>query len=178
MCDDKQLKRLVKKAIHGSAEAYGQLFEYYKQYLYRIAYASTKNEDSALDIVGDCILNGFHHIRQLKEPAYFKTWLTKILYNSIACYYRNNPENGLLEDFQVPTEEKSISIEEQMDLYQAIDFLSEKYKSIIILKYFNELKISEIAYVMDIPEGSVKAYLYRARAELKHLLEEDSLYEE
>ncbi|MCM1498805.1 MAG: sigma-70 family RNA polymerase sigma factor [Clostridium sp.] len=178
MFDDKQLKKLAKKAVHGSAEAYGQLFEYYKQYLYRIAYASTKNEDAALDIVGDCILNGFHHIRQLREPAYFKTWITKILYHSIACYYHKNPENGLLEDFQFPAEEQSISIEEQMDLYQAMDFLPERYKNIIILKYFNGLKISEIAYVMDIPEGSVKAYLYRAKAQLKHLLEEDSIYEE
>ncbi|MDE6625797.1 MAG: sigma-70 family RNA polymerase sigma factor [Lachnospiraceae bacterium] len=177
MDDSKQLKRLTKKAIHGSAEAYGRLFEYYKKYLYRIAYASTKNEQAALDIVGECILNGFHYIRQLKEPAYFKTWITKILYNSIASYYHNNPENGLLEDFQMSAEEESISIEERMDLYQAIDFLSEKYKNIIILKYFNGLKISEIAYAMDIPEGSVKAYLYRAKTELRHLLEEDTIYE-
>ena len=77
----------------------------------------------------------------------------------------------------MPAEEESISIEERMDLYQAIDFLSEKYKNIIILKYFNGLKISEIAYAMDIPEGSVKAYLYRAKTELRHLLEEDTIYE-
>ena len=56
--------------------------------------------------------------------------------------------------------------------------LSEKYRKVIILKYFDGLKISDIAYVMDIPEGSVKAYLHRAKEDLKHLLTEVDLYED
>jgi len=72
--------------------------------------------------------------------------------------------------------EKDISIEERLDLYQAIENLPEKYRSVIILKYFNELKVSEIAYTMDIPEGSVKAYLARARKDLRIYLKEDYFY--
>lgn len=54
--------------------------------------------------------------------------------------------------------------------------MPEKYRSVIILKYFEDMKISEISYAMEIPEGSVKAYLSRAREELRRYLKEDYQY--
>lgn len=172
MNDTKEMEKLVKKAIHGNVDAYGELIERHKEYLYRTAYMATKNQDNALDIVSECMLNGFRSIGRLREPAYFKTWLTRILYNAIHDFYKKNPVNDTLEDFQMPEPEQTVSNEERIDLYQAIDCLSEKYRNIVILKYFDELKISEIAYVMDLPEGSVKAYLNRAKTELRQILEE------
>ena len=62
-------------------------------------------------------------------------------------------------------------IEEKVDLYDAIDSLKEQYKTVVILFYFQELKIKEIARIMEIPEGSVKAYLYRAKKQLRRWLE-------
>ncbi len=172
------ITKLTKKAIHGHAESYGKLIEHYKEYLYKTAMLSTKNEDIALDMVGDCILKGFQSIRSLKEAKYFKTWITRILYNAINDYYRKELGGDNIENVHIAMPEEAVSSEEKMDLYQAIDMLSEKYRTVIILKYFDELKVSEIAYVMDIPQGSVKAYLSRAREELKHLLMEEDLYED
>lgn len=178
MLDDKMIIKLTKKAIRGHAESYGKLIEHYKEYLYKTAMLSTKNEDIALDVVGDCILKGFQSIRNLKEAKYFKTWITRILYNAINDYYRKELGEDNIENLHIAMPEEAVSNEERMDLYQAIDLLSEKYRTVIILKYFDELKVSEIAYVMDIPVGSVKAYLSRAREELKHLLMEEDLYED
>ena len=62
-------------------------------------------------------------------------------------------------------------IEEKVDLYDAIDSLKEQYKTVVILFYFQELKIREIARIMNIPEGSVKVYLYRAKKQLRRQLE-------
>ena len=64
-------------------------------------------------------------------------------------------------------------IEEKVDLYDAIDSLKEQYKTVVILFYFQELKIKEIAQIMDIPEGSVKVYLYRAKKQMRRWLEAD-----
>ncbi len=178
MLDDKMIAKLTKKAIRGHAESYGKLIEHYKEYLYKTAMLATKNEDIALDVVGDCILKGFQSIRSLKEAKYFKTWITRILYNAINDYYRKELGSDNIENVHIAMPEEAISREEKMDLYQAIDLLSEKYRTVIILKYFDQLKVSEIAYVMDIPVGSVKAYLSRAREELKHLLMEEDLYED
>ena len=171
------VKKLAVKAKHGNADAYGRLIEYYKEYLYKTAMLSVKKEEVALDMVGECILNGFRKINTLKKPEYFKTWITRILFNTISDYYRREHFDEDLDNVQIPKLEDVVSNEEKLDLYQAIDLLSEKYKKVIILKYFDELKIQDIAYVMDIPEGSVKAYLHRAKEDLKHLLTEVDIYE-
>lgn len=178
MIEDKKEKKLAVKAVHGNAEAYGELIQEYKDYLYRTAMLSVKNQEIALDMVSECILSGFRSVHSLKNPAYFKTWITRVLRNTIADYYRSERYSENLDDMQIAADDGMVSSEEKLDLYQAIDLLSEKYKTVIILKYFNELKISEIAYVMDIPEGSVKAYLNRAKSDLRHLLMEEDIYED
>ena len=73
--EDRQLEKLAIKAANGNAKAYGQLIEYYKEYLYRTAWLMVKNQDKALDIVGECILRGFRSIQTLQKPEYFKSWL-------------------------------------------------------------------------------------------------------
>lgn len=176
--EDTQIKNLTVKAGKGNAKAYGQLIEYYKEYLYRTAWLSLKNEEKALDVVGECILRGFRFIHTLKEPNHFKTWITKILLNAIQDYYQKNPESACIDELDMAARESALSCEEKMDLHQAIDLLPEKYKNIIVLKYFDEMKISEIAYIMEMPEGTVKAYLNRAKTKLKKLLKEEYLYEE
>ncbi|MCM1179629.1 MAG: sigma-70 family RNA polymerase sigma factor, partial [Clostridium sp.] len=141
MIEDKKEKKLAVKAIHGNAEAYGELILEYKDYLYRTAMLSVKNQEIALDMVSECILSGFRSVHSLKNPAYFKTWITRVLRNTIADYYRSERYSENLDDMQIAADDGMVSSEEKLDLYQAIDLLSEKYKTVIILKYFNELKI-------------------------------------
>lgn len=176
------MEKLAVKAIKGNAKAYGQLIEYYKEYLYRTAWLLVKNQETALDMVGECILKGFRFIHTLLNPEYFKSWITRILINVVNAYYRQNPEMESLDSeqflgMQIPAMENGISSEEKMDISNAIELLPEKYRTVVILKYFDELKVNEIAYVMRIPEGSVKSYLNRARTELRNILKEDYLYE-
>lgn len=167
---EEQIRKLVKKAVRRDTEAYGQLMEYYKEYLYRTAYLFTGNQEQALDIVGETILKGFRSIHKLKKPEYFRTWLTKILMNTANDCYRRYPEMEDLEALMgqaAAAPEAGITIEERLDLNDAVSRLPDKYREVIILKYFDELKISEIARVMGMPEGTVKAYLHRAKAELR-----------
>lgn len=175
---DKEVEKLARKTKHGNANAYGELIELYKETLYRTAWLYVKDQQSALDIVGDCILNGFRAIHTLKEPAYFKTWITRILINAAKDYCRKHPAMDSIDNVPVKDCESSVSTEERIDLYRAMGMLSEKYQTVLILKYFDDLKIREIAEIMEIPKGSVKAYLNRAKTELRTLLKEDELYEE
>ena len=175
MMDKRELK-LVKKAMRGSINAYGELVEIHKNYLYRMAYTYTKEEQAALDIVQDCILKGFESLKKIREPEYFKTWLTRILIHSAVDHLRRYSGYEQYEEACVGEPEKGMGLEEKWDLYDAIDALPEKFKTVIILKYFNEMQINEIAYAMDIPEGTVKSYLHRAKSELKEYLKEDYVY--
>lgn len=77
--DKKEEIRIVKKAIKGKPDAYGQLISEYQKYLYRVAFLYIKNEQEALDIVGDTILKGFQNISTLKNPEWFRTWITRVL---------------------------------------------------------------------------------------------------
>lgn len=164
---------LVKKAAKGNREAFGELIVRNQEYLYKLAYMYTKNEYDALDAVQECAMRAMVSMDRLREPQYFKTWITRILINSIYQAQKKNKKNAVFEEYQGVLDDEAVSIEERTDLYDAIDLLSPVYKSVIILKYFQGMKIKEIAEIMDIPEGSVKGYLSRAKEALRSLLEED-----
>ena len=173
---EKDLLPLVRRAIRGNAEAYGTLITRYQDYLYRVAFLYVKNEDLALDAVSECILQAFQAIRTLKKPEYFKTWLTRILIRCAIDIFRQTLPIAPMDTVQAAAPEPAVSSEEKWDLYDAIDVLPERYRTVIILKYFSDMTIREISYATNIPEGSVKAYLNRARGELRHCLKEDYLY--
>ena len=167
---------LVRKAVRGNIDAYGQLIEQNKAYLYRTAFLYCKDEENAMDIVQDAVLSGFRNIGSLKEPDYFRTWLTRILINAAKEYLRKIVPFESLEMKEIAVPEKGVPVEEKWDLYEAIDTLPEKMKTVVILKYFNDLKLNEIAEAMQIPEGSVSAYLTRAKTLLQQCLKEGYTY--
>lgn len=167
--------KLVKRAIHGNVHAYGELMEQYKEFLYRTAFAHVKQEALALDLVSETIVRGYEHVGKLREPKYFKSWLIWILLNVINDYYRRNKRVVSMETADVELTAETAAwqdgarqdhgavVEEKLDLLAAVERLPEKEKSIIVLKYYDDLKISEIADALEIPEGTVKAYLHKAK---------------
>ena len=165
---EKDTTQLVKKAIKCSKSAYGELIANYQVYLYKTAFLYLKNEADSLDAVQECVTRGLLGIKKLKEPKYFKTWITRILLNCI-CQDRRKAQTVSLDEYTEKGVENYL-IEEKIDLYDAIDSLKENYKTAVILFYFQELKIKEIARIMGIPDGNVKVCLYRAKKQLKNLL--------
>lgn len=172
---EKNIEVWVKKAIRGNVDAYGHLVEIYITYLYRTAWLYVHNEDFALDVVQESILKGFRQIKTLREAKYFKTWMTRILINTARDMMAGRKPVYQLEQAARAADEGS-SLEEKMDLYNAIQRLPEQYQSVVILKYFNDMKLSEIAETLQIPEGSVSAYLFRAKQELRNILKEGYRY--
>lgn len=77
---------LICKAIRGNAEAYGELVQKYNPYFYKIAFLYVRNEDDALEIVQDSVYQGFLKIKSLRNPAYFTTWMTRIILNKSARF--------------------------------------------------------------------------------------------
>ncbi|WP_238883977.1 sigma-70 family RNA polymerase sigma factor [Clostridium sp. YIM B02551] len=168
--------KLIKKAVKGDSSAFIEAMKVYKGYLYRTAYAYVKSEESALEVLHECTYNAFLNIKTLRNPQYFKTWITRILINAAIKYLRRNENISYIDDTMVLKEPTSnISIEEKLDLYDAIDLLRENYKTVIILKYFNDLSIEEISSIMDIPQNTVKTYLRRSKDNLSKILMEGYL---
>nr|WP_200899972.1 sigma-70 family RNA polymerase sigma factor [Clostridium cylindrosporum] len=167
---------IIKSAIKGDKDAYGTLIKNEKAYLYKIAYLYLKNEEDALEVLQEAVYRGFLSIHKLKNPEFFKTWITRILINSATDHIRKKGRDVSIEgDSSVLIDSSKVSVEEKVDLYRAIDLLNDKYKTVIIMKYFNDMKVLDIASIMDIPEGTVKTYLSRAKRDLKNILKEDYL---
>ncbi|AUN13647.1 RNA polymerase sigma-70 factor [[Clostridium] sordellii] len=134
---------------------------------YKIAYSYVKNEDDALDIVHDAICKALQKIDTLKNIEVVKTWFYKILVNSAIDYIRKNNKYVSLSQEDMINEKISNDIYSDIDLEQALDRLPEEYKSIIMLRYFEDMKIEEIANVLQQNINTVKTKLYKGLRRLK-----------
>ncbi len=168
---------LVKKAKAGDDRAFEKLLMKYKTDMYKIAYTYVKNQDIALDIVQETTYKAWLKIDTLKDANVFKAWLTKILVNTSINHIKKESKIVFLEEEELESiyESNEVSIEEKLDLYRAIDFLKPKYKTVIILRYFDDMKIEDISYILDIPQNTVKSQIKRAIKQLNNILKEDYL---
>ncbi|SFC34341.1 sigma-70 family RNA polymerase sigma factor [Clostridium uliginosum] len=155
-------------AMGGDEEAFTYLINSKKEQLYRTAFAYVKNKEDALDIIQETVYKAYISIDKLKESKYFNTWLTRILINNAITFINKNSKIVYLEENELKDmshlENKS---DEKLDLLYAVDKLEEKLKKVIILKYLNDLTISEVAKVLEIPEGTAKTYLNKGLSKLK-----------
>lgn len=140
--------------------------------LYRIAFSYVKNEDLALDIVQESIEKALRNIKTLKHEEYVKTWFYRILINeSLGCIRRNkNTTLCQVEDLKDDIEWNDNITIEGIDLYNNIGKLKEKLRTVIILRFFEDLKIEEIARITKTSPNTVKSRLYKGLEELKKLI--------
>ncbi len=111
-------------------------------------------------------------IDTLKDIGNIKPWIYKIISNCAIDYIRKNKKYVINNDLDL---DNSISydIYENIDLQKALDELPEKYKTIVILRYFEDMKISDIAQVLDENPNTIKTRLYKALNKLKLKLSDD-----
>ncbi len=155
--------QLVEKFIIENREAH-----------YRLAYSYVRNKENALDIVQDSILKALNSIDRLEEITYLKTWFYRILINTSIDFIRKHKRVTLMNDdvlsFHLPWLEDEIA---DMDLQVAIDQLPQKYKTLIMLRFFEDLKIEEIATITELNINTIKTRLYRALKKLRIEVGED-----
>ena len=152
---------------------FSKLIDECKENLYRIAFAHLKNEQNSLDAVSDAVYKAYTNISELKMPEFFNIWIIKILINSCKNILRNNEKVIYIDEYNKIDEssldilETEFEIDNNIDIYNVIDKLSEKFRIIVILKYLEGMTISQISEVLDLPEGNIKFYLRRALKLLK-----------
>lgn len=135
---------------------------------YRLAYSYVRNKDTALDIVQDSIFKALKSIDRLDEITYLKTWFYRIIINTSIDFIRKHQRITVMDDeilsIHLPKLEDEMT---DMDLQDAIDRLPPKYKTLIILRFFEDLKIHEIAAITDLNVNTVKTRLYSALKKLR-----------
>lgn len=141
---------------------------------YRLAYSYVKNKDTALDIVQDSIVKALRSIDRLDEIAYIKTWFYRIVVNTSIDFLRKHKRMTVMEDDMLSIHLPHLNDDmTDLDLQQAINQLPPADQTLIILRYFEDLKIEEVAEVMDLNVNTTKTRLYRALKSLRIEVGED-----
>ena len=140
--------------------------------LYRVAFSYSKNEEEALDIVQEAITKALKNIGKLKEEKYVKTWFCRILINESLQYIKRNKKliTCELKEIESKLEWNDNITVEGIDIYQKIQSLNEKLQTVIILRFFEDMKIEEIAKITNVNISTVKSRLYKGLKELKKII--------
>jgi RNA polymerase sigma-70 factor (ECF subfamily) len=174
---------LARQALAGSQTAYGALVARYSAPAIAIATRLVRDRAVAEELAQDAFVKAFRHLGTYDPDRPFSTWFFRILHNVAIDHLRVRRVDGvsldarLDEGYPDPTRglNDGADVElERRDLARAIDValtrLRPAFRSVVALRYQQGLSVQEVAEVLDLPEGTVKTHLHRARRELASIL--------
>lgn len=146
-------------------------FKENEEKIYKFAYGYVKDQDTALDLVHESIVKAIQKRNTIKEKRYLKTWFYRILINECIGYIRKRKKVLFFEEIKdvenLRQIDKITDNNENIDLYDAIDKLPAKLKTIIMLRFFEDMSLAEITQTIKINLSTVKSRLYKALEILK-----------
>lgn len=171
---------IVRRKIAGDMDAFEELMQKYGKPALRAAWLISGNAADSEDIVQEAFTICYLNRKKLRNPAAFKTWFYRILTRSAwkICKKagRERPEEepaSAQADSGRSVLENCIMKEEERILYKAVEQLPPKQKTVLILYYYNNMSIREIARICGVFEGTVKSRLFHAKERLKKILTQE-----
>lgn len=183
---DAIIKKRIKQVLKGDQNAYAEIVELYKDKVFQLCFRMLGNRHEAEDMAQEAFIRAYVNIASFNINLKFSTWLYRIATNlCIDRIRKKKPDyyldaevsgtDGLTMYSQIPAsttlpEDEVESIELQEIIQREITKLPEKYRSVIVLKYIEELSLNEISEILDMPLGTVKTRIHRGREALRHQL--------
>ncbi len=173
---------LITQARSGDANAFAQLYERYRSFLYRTALALTQDPSAAEEVVQDCLMRAYANLDRLHAAPTIGPWLHRVTINLSLTHlrrvrgqsvWRAVPLHGV-PDMRMPTrspEAASVQGEMQAAVHHGLSTLSPNHRLVIVLYYLQGLSLEEIAQRLACPVGTVKSRLYHARRYLSEALQ-------
>ncbi|MCL2107105.1 MAG: sigma-70 family RNA polymerase sigma factor [Oscillospiraceae bacterium] len=183
--DNNNIGLLAVQAAKGEKDAFQRLYQLTRQRVYFVALSITKNETDAQDILQETYLRAYQSIGQLERPERFESWLSQIAANQAKNYLSKKRPASFAEyddesaaNWQEETDPEFLP-DERLDLDETKKFIAglvrelpEDQRLCVLLRYFEDMEVAAIATALEIPEGTVKSRLSRARQKLAAKLEE------
>lgn len=166
---------LIEKLKNGDMSAFDELYNAYAHKAIRTAYLLTNDKFMAEDIVQEAFIQSFKNIGSLKNNSAFKPWFFKTLTRLAYKEIKKNSATPVENIFEKCDSSHFDNYFKDSILYDYIYKLSFKHKNVLILYYYNDMSIKEIALTIGCYEGTVKSRLNTARKKLKSLLEKDGV---
>ncbi|HUN64684.1 MAG TPA: sigma-70 family RNA polymerase sigma factor [Bacteroidota bacterium] len=177
---------LIHEALRGNQAAYKQLLKKYHDAIFNVIFRIVHDRDQVEDLTQEVFVKAFGSLKNFNEEYAFSTWLYKIATNSSIDYIRKRKLETFSIDKPIAMEESDYRYELPDTTYQpdktiiqkqrnllideAINQLPEKYRRVIILRHTEERDYAEIAKILKLPIGTVKAHIFRARELLNRYL--------
>ena len=152
---------------NNTAETEQILTENYERY-YRLAYSYMRNKDDALDVVQESAYRAIRDCGKVKNKDYLSTWIYRIVVNTALDMLRRKKKENITEELpEIPVEDQY----QDLELRTVLNQLDDKSRTIILLRYFEDLKLEDIADIVGDNLNTVKARLYRSLKKLRLNLE-------
>jgi len=178
-------EELVSKVLENEDYFLYLMRRYETKLLAYILRISSNNSEEAEDILQDVFIKVYKNLNNFDTNLKFSSWIYRITHNEVISKYRKNKKilqfsdqelkdeifNRIVDDFDV--KEKVDNDILRNKLLKNIDLLDEKYRNVLVLKYFEDKEYAEISDILEKPVGSVATLLYRAKKELANLLHQD-----
>lgn len=177
-------RRLIKKILDGDQTSFEYFIEKYKKLVFHVVYRLIYNIEDREDICQEVFIKAYRNLGTFKNESKLSTWLARIAYNTSLNHISKKKEK-MIEDYasdeeslleQVKSKEISPATWVEREgtkniLFNEIEMLTEQQKTILSLYHWEEMSYEEIGEIMNLPLGTVKNYLFRARKSLKEQLE-------
>ncbi|WP_019640591.1 sigma-70 family RNA polymerase sigma factor [Paenibacillus fonticola] len=164
-------KQWADAACRGDEEAFHKLVSSQKRKMYGIAYSYLNNEADALEAIQETICRAWVKCSRLREPAAFVPWLIRILINCCNDELKRRKRDipHYIEASAAQNKIEMISVH-KLDLERAMQRLKPKYRNVLMLKYYQDMTLTEIARILGSPEGTVKTWLHQGLKQVrKHI---------
>ncbi|MGE5641927.1 MAG: RNA polymerase sigma factor [Byssovorax cruenta] len=175
---------LIEQCRAGDTSAVEHFVQTYQQELYRLALSILDDSNEAEEVTQEALLAALRALDAFHGASSFKTWLFSITVNICRTRLQRHKRqdqlkqimDGILKRQPAPSvEERAIQNESNEALWRAIHGMNEKHRIPIVLRYYHDLSVAEIANILQIPEGTVHSRLNTARRLLHAVLKEGSL---
>lgn len=159
-----QIQQLVEQELLASYDS-----------LYRLAFTYVKNESDAMDIVQESAYKAIRNAASVRNQSFIKTWLWRIVINTSLEFLRGKQTEF---SYEAPQDHGKEDVYTDFDTIDALDILNERERAVIVLRYFEDRKLQEIASILDENLSTVKSILYRSLKKMKIKLTEGELCHE
>ncbi|XUW99890.1 MAG: sigma-70 family RNA polymerase sigma factor [Dehalogenimonas sp.] len=179
--DDPGQAALVRRCQDGDTEAFRILIEAYKGALFGVAYLVSHDRSTAEDAVQESLVEIWRHLPSLRDPARIKPWMMRIVVNEVNQQLRKKRVPSLpLETADIlcdanPPEEAALSEDRRRLIRKALSGLPQEQREAVVLRFYSDLSVPEIAAATRTPEGTVKSRLHRALEHLNKALQAEGL---
>lgn len=163
------LEQEIRLAQQGDRRAFVNLMKHVEGPLHQTARAMVRKDEDIADALQETILKAYRSLHALREPAFFKTWIFRILINE--CNNILKKRTRSLAMAELPESAAGSDEFGNVDLRLAVDRLEDQLRIVIVLFYFQDMPLRQVADTLSISEGAVKTRLYRARKTLMETLE-------